>query len=46
MKSRAVRIPREWLNGTDEVELERDGDAVVIPASSGLNNAAGYIHPR
>lgn len=29
-RSRAVRIPRDWLGGADEVELRREGHAVVI----------------
>jgi antitoxin VapB len=29
-RSRAVRIPSEWLKGADEVELLREGDRVVI----------------
>ncbi|MFT5837221.1 MAG: virulence-associated protein VagC [Candidatus Azotimanducaceae bacterium] len=29
-RSRAVRIPRDWLGGADEVELRREGNAVVI----------------
>lgn len=29
-RSRAVRIPSEWLKGADQVELRRVGDSVVI----------------
>jgi len=29
-RSRAVRIPRDWLGGADEVELRREGNSVVI----------------
>ncbi|MEM8867241.1 MAG: AbrB/MazE/SpoVT family DNA-binding domain-containing protein [Verrucomicrobiota bacterium] len=29
-RSQAVRIPREWLGGADEVELQRGGDKVVL----------------
>lgn len=29
-RSRAVRIPRDWLGGSDEVELRREGNRVVI----------------
>ena len=29
-RSRAVRIPGEWLKGADEVELSYEGDRVVI----------------
>lgn len=29
-RSRAVRIPRDWLGGADEVALRREGDSVVI----------------
>ena len=29
-RSRAVRIPRDWLGGADEVELRREGNAVII----------------
>lgn len=29
-RSRAVRIPSDWLGGADEVELRREGDSVVI----------------
>lgn len=29
-RSRAVRIPGEWLKGADEVGLRREGDLVVL----------------
>ncbi len=29
-RSRAVRIPRDWLGGADEVELRREGQTIVI----------------
>lgn len=29
-RSRAVRIPHDWLGGVDEVELRREGNAVII----------------
>jgi len=29
-RSRAVRIPTEWLKGADQVELRRKGDSVMI----------------
>lgn len=29
-RSRAVRIPRDWLGGADEVGLRREGNSVVI----------------
>ncbi|MGB0257577.1 MAG: antitoxin [Coraliomargarita sp.] len=40
-RSRAVRIPREWLKGAEEVELSREGDAVVLrPVRSTLGELA------
>jgi virulence-associated protein VagC len=29
-RSRAVRIPRDWLGGADEVKLRREGQTVMI----------------
>lgn len=29
-RSRAVRIPKDWLGGADEVHLRREGSSVVI----------------
>lgn len=29
-RSRAVRIPQDWLAGADEVGLRREGQAVII----------------
>ena len=29
-RSRAVRIPTEWLKGADEVELRREGDSIIL----------------
>ena len=29
-RSRAVRIPKDWLAGADEVYLKRDGSSVII----------------
>jgi len=29
-RSRAVRIPRDWLGDADEVELQRKGDSVIL----------------
>lgn len=29
-RSRAVRIPGEWLRGADEVEMRREGDSIIL----------------
>jgi len=36
-RSKAVRLPKAWIGETTEVEMERDGDAIIIrPKQSDL----------